>query len=138
MSPDPYDVEACLIREALGWTIVDDPDAASEFPAAYWSGEERCFRVLREPEAEAEPFRPTRSFYDALEVQETLGAERFFPVLSRPLFEGHVRVLADLGDEELVAEGRCLPRVLSVALYEAVQRCGPTADGSDAGAKGGG
>lgn len=122
MSPDPYDVDACLIRDALGWSIVDDPEAASSFPAAYWSGEERCFRVLRSPEADPEPFRPTRSFYDALEVQESLDPDRVFPVLSRPVFEGHVRVLADIGREELVAEGRCLPRVLSVALYEALRR----------------
>lgn len=129
MSPDPYDVDACLIREALGWTIVDGPGSASEFPAAYWSGEERCFRVVRGPEQEPEPFRPTRSFYDALEVQESLDPERIFPVLSRPLFEGHVRVLADLGEAELVAEGRCLPRVLSVALYEAVRRVRGTDEG---------
>lgn len=124
MSPDPYDVDACLIREVLGWSIVEEPDAASAFPAAYWSGEERCFRVLRSPGDEPEPFRPTRSFYDALEVQESLDADRFVTVLSRPVFDGHVRVLADLGGEELVAEGRCLPRVLSVALYEAVRRVG--------------
>lgn len=112
-------VEETLIRRVLEWPLVTAADDAGEFPSAYWSESEQCFRVARRREAAPERFSPTTCFRDTLEVRRALDGSPFDAALSRPLETTNVRVVADLGTREVVVEGRSLPWSLSLAIYRA-------------------
>lgn len=118
--PSPRTVERTLIADILQWPVVDDPGEARDYPAAYWSPREECYNVKRLEGEEPERFTPTRSFRDVWEVSEVLGSNGFAPRLARPLSDGNVRVVLDLGNKEVVAEARSLARALSMAIYQAV------------------
>lgn len=117
--PDSKSVEEALITDVLGWPVVEDPEEADSYPAAYWSSRERCFLVLRPDGRRSERFSPTRSFEDVWEVRERLGGDSLFLRLARPVSERNVRVVADCGRKEVVAEGRSLAWALSMAIYQA-------------------
>lgn len=114
-------VEETLIREVLGWPIVENLSAPPTYPAASWSPGERCFSVRRSPADGPEPFRPTCCLRHAWEVQEALGSERFSPFLARPVWEGNVRLVASFGSKEIVVEARSLPWTLCAAIYQATR-----------------
>ena len=112
-------IEEGLIRDVLGWRVVAGPETADGYPAAFWSPEERCFMLLRSPDAPPTRFSPARCLRDCLEVRKALGDDRFDPRIARPVWEGNVRVVADFGAKEVVVEARSLPWTLSVAMYQA-------------------
>lgn len=112
-------IEEGLIRDVLGWHVVDDPGRADRYPAAFWSSRERAFMLLRSPDASPTRFAPTRCLRDCLEVRRVLGRDRFDPRLARPVWEGNVRVVADCGSKEVVVEARSLAWTLSAAIYKA-------------------
>lgn len=119
--PGQQTIEATLIREVLGWKVVESPRKAGDYPAAWWSPNERCHQVVRSPGDPPQRFSPTRSLYDALEVHEVLEANGGLKTcFSRACFDGAVRIVADCGRCEIVAEGRCLPWTLSHILYHAL------------------
>ncbi len=117
--PDSKSIEEALISDVLGWTVVEDPEEADSYPAAYWSPGERCFVVRRLEGRPPERFSPTRCFEDVWEVRERLGGNCFFPHLARPVSERNVRVVADCGSKEVVAEARSLAWALAMAIYQA-------------------
>lgn len=119
--PTSRQIEERLIAEVLGWSVVEAADEVGSGPAAYWSSREGCFRVVRGEESPAERFSPTRCFRDAWEVRERLGNPEFVTVPSRPLDPRHVRLVADFGRREVVVEGRSLPHLLSLAIYQALE-----------------
>lgn len=116
-------VEETLIRRLAGWPVAASPDRAPHarrFPVACWCPEERCFRVWRAADAEPCRFSPTRSLRDCLEIRRCSSGENAFELrLARPVWEGNVRVVADFGGAEVVAEARSLPWTVSMALYRA-------------------
>lgn len=118
--PGQQEVERTLIREVLGWRMVEPGAEPDGYPAAFWSSSRRCFCVVRRPGESPRPFSPATCLRDALEVQERLETRGFRPVLARPAFDGAVRLVADVGSAEIVCECRCLPRAIAAALYRAV------------------
>ncbi|MDP2496798.1 MAG: hypothetical protein Q8W44_02290 [Candidatus Palauibacterales bacterium] len=117
--PDSKSIEEALISDVLGWSLVEDPEEADSYPAAYWSPAERCFVVRRLEGRPPERFSPTRCFEDVWEVRERLGGNAFFPRLARPVSERNVRVVADCGPKEVVAEARSVAWALAMAIYQA-------------------
>lgn len=117
--PDSKSIEEALISDVLGWSVVEHPEQADSYPAAYWSSQERCFVVLQGEGRRPERFSPTRSFEDVWEVRERLGGNSFFPQLARPVSDRNVRVVADCGPKEVVAEARSLAWALAMAIYQA-------------------
>lgn len=117
--PDSKSVEKALITDVLGWPVVEDPEEADTYPAAYWSPGEGCYLVVGPDGRRPERFSPTRSFEDVWEVRKRLGGNSFFPRLARPVSERNVRIVADCGGKEVVAEGRSLAWTLSMAIYQA-------------------
>jgi len=124
MVPERKVVEETLIREVLGWPIVEDAGAVArpdELPAVFWSSSDRCFRVARHRSARPERFSPIRSFRDAWEVGERLRERGFRTGLARPAFDGYVRVVARRGEREVVSEARSISCALAFAVYEAAR-----------------
>lgn len=113
------EIEEGLIRDVLGWHVVDGPDGVNSYPAAFWSSRDRCFMIVRFPGARPTRFSPARCLRDCLEVRKAIGRDRFDPRLARPVWEGNVRVIADCGSKEVVVEARSLPWTLSAAIYKA-------------------
>lgn len=118
--PSPRAVERTLISDVLGWSVVEDPDEAGDFPSAFWSPDEGCYKLLRLEGEDPERFTPTRSFHDVWDVCQVLSESSFEPRLARPVDRGNVRVVVDLGRKEVVAEARSMARALSMAIYQAV------------------
>ncbi len=112
-------IEEGLIRDVLGWHVVDDPRTADAFPAVFWSSRERAFMLVRSSDARPTRFSPARCLRDCLEVRKAIGDDRFHPRIARPVWEGNVRVVADFGSEEVVVEARSLAWTLSAAIYKA-------------------
>lgn len=117
---DERTIEETLIRDVLGWRIVDDLGEVDDCPAACWSRDHGCFQVIGPGDDGPRPFRPARCLRDAWEVQEALEG-RFRPHLARPVWECNVRVVASFGSKEVVVEARSLPWTLSMALCQAAR-----------------
>ena len=117
--PDSRSIEEALITEVLGWSVVEDPEEADSYPAACWSPGDGCFVVHRLEGRRPERFSPTRSFEDVWEVRKRLGGNSFFPRLARPASERNVRVVADCGTKEVVAEARSVAWALAMTIYQA-------------------
>lgn len=119
--PTSRQIEERLIADVLGWPVVEGADDVESGPAAYWSSREGCFRVVRRGGSRPERFCPTRCFRDAWEVRKRLGNPEFVAFPSRPAFPDRVRLVADFGHREVVVEGRSLPWLLSLAIYQAAE-----------------